>query len=55
MGFHENCLLADNSHEISYFIFFRKLGEMWQNLLSAAVMIGALRVKVMSYMCVTES
>ena len=27
--------------------FFRKLGKMSQNLLSAAVMIGALRVKVL--------
>ena len=25
MIFHENCLLADNSHEISYLIFFSKL------------------------------
>ena len=48
MIFHENCLLADNSHEISYLIFFipyffRKLGRMSQNLSSAAVVIGALR------------
>ena len=41
---HENRLLADDSHEISYFIFFRKLGKMSQNLPSAAVVIGALRV-----------
>ena len=38
--------LADDSHEISYLIFFRKLGKMSQNLSSAAVVIGALRVKV---------
>ena len=44
MIFHENCLLADNSHEISYLIFFRKLGKKSQNLWSAAVVIGALRV-----------
>ena len=44
MIFHENRLLADDSHEISYFIFFRKLGKMSQNLSSAAVVIGALRV-----------
>ena len=44
MIFHENCMLADNSHEISYLIFFRKLGKMSQNLSSAAVVIGALRV-----------
>ena len=46
MIFHENCLLADDSHEISYLIFFRKLGEMSQNLSSAAVVIGVLRVKL---------
>ena len=42
---HENRLLADNSHEISYLIFFRKLQKMLRNLSSAAVVIGALRVK----------
>ena len=46
MIFHENCLLADNSYKISYLIFFRKLGKMWQNLSSAAVVIGVLRVKL---------
>ena len=45
MVFHENHLLADDSHEISYFIFFRKLKKMSQNLSSAAVVIGAFRVK----------
>ena len=44
MIFHENCLLADSSHEISYLIFFRKLGKMSENLSSAAVVIGALSV-----------
>ena len=44
MIFHENCLPADNSHEISYLIF-KKLGKMLQNLSSAAVVIGAIRVK----------
>ena len=45
MIFHENLLLADNSHEISYLIFFsKKLGKMLQNLSSAAVVIGTLRV-----------
>ena len=48
MIFHENCLLADDSHEISYLIFFRKLEKMPQNLSSAAVVIGALRDKVVS-------
>ena len=42
--FHENGLLADDSHEISYLIFFHKSGMMSQNLSSAAVMIGSLRV-----------
>ena len=44
MIFHENRLLADDSHEIAYLIFFRKLGKMSQNLSSAAFVIGALRV-----------
>ena len=43
MIFHENRLLADDSHEISYLIF-QKLGKMSQNL-SSDVVIGALRVK----------
>ena len=45
MIFHENCLLADNSLEIPYLIFFQKSGKMSENLSSAAVVIGALRVK----------
>ena len=45
MIFHENRLLADDSHEKSYLIFFRKLGKMSRNLSSAAVVIGELRVK----------
>ena len=45
MVFHENRLLADDSHEISYLVFFQKLGKMSLNLSSAAVVIGALRVK----------
>ena len=47
MIFHENHLLADDSHEISYLIFFRKLGKISQNLSSAAVVIDALRVKTL--------
>ena len=43
MIFNENRLLAEDSHEISYLIFFRKLGKMLENLSSAAVVIGALR------------
>ena len=42
--FHENRLLADDSHEILYLIFFEKIGKMLQNLSSAAVVIGVLRV-----------
>ena len=45
MIFHEICLLADDSHEISYLISLRKLGMTSQNVSSAAVVIGALRVK----------
>ena len=44
MIFHENRLPADDSHEISYLIFLLILGRMSQNLSSAAVVIGALRV-----------
>ena len=36
MIFHENRLLTDDSHEISYLIFFGKLGKMLQNLSSTA-------------------
>ena len=43
MIFHENRLLVDDSHEISYLVF-KKLGNMSQILSSAAVVIGALRV-----------
>ena len=45
MIFHENHLLADDSHVISYLIFVKKLRKMSNNLSSAAVVIGALRVK----------
>ena len=43
MIFHENRLLAEDSHEISYFIF-SKIKKDVINLSSAAVVIGALRV-----------
>ena len=43
MIFHENRLLADDSHEISYFIFFDN--QETCRKISAAVVIGALRVK----------
>ena len=39
MIFHENRLLADESHEISY--LFSKMGKMFKNLSSAAVVIDA--------------
>ena len=45
MIFHVNCLLADDSHEISFLISFEKLGKMLQNLSSSAVVIGPVRVK----------
>ena len=38
-------IFQDESHQISYLIFLRKLGKMSQNLSSAAVVIGVLRVK----------
>ena len=44
MIFHENRLLADDSHELSFLMSLKKLGKMLQNLSSAAVLIGALRV-----------
>ena len=47
MIFHEIRLLANNSQEISFLISYKKIGKMSQNLSSAAVMIGALRVKEM--------
>ena len=50
MIFHEKHLLADDSHEILYLIFFRKLGKMSQNLLSAAVVIGALGLVIFVYL-----
>ena len=45
MIFHENRLLACDSHEIAY-LFFSKLERMSQNLSSAAVVIGAIRVNL---------
>ena len=48
MIFHENCLPTDDSHEIAY-LFFRKFGKMSKNLSSAAVVICALRVKIIYF------
>ena len=45
MILHENHLLTDDSHEISYLIFFRKLGKLSENLPSAAVVIDDLMVE----------
>ena len=42
MIFHENRLLADDSHEISFLISFEN-----EDLSSVAVVIGALRVKIL--------
>ena len=54
MIFHENRLPADDSHEISYLICFRKLGEMSQDLSSTAVAIGPVRVKHICFVCSKE-
>ena len=52
MIFYENRLLADDSYVISYLIFFENWKKMSQNLSSAAVVIGALRVKnTMLFVC----
>ena len=45
MIFHENRLLADDFHEISYLIF-SKIGQDFAKFVSAAVVIGALRVNL---------
>ena len=42
MIFHENRLLADDSHELSY-LFISKIGKDVAKFSSAAVVIGALR------------
>ena len=39
MVFHENRLPADDFHDISYLIFFQKLGKMLKSLSSAAVVV----------------
>ena len=54
MIFHENRLLTDDSQEISY-LFFQKLRKMLQNLSSAAVVIGALRVKQLKLFCPSKN
>ena len=47
MIFHENRLLADDSHEISYLIFSKTRKDV-ANLSSAAVVIGTLWVNFSS-------
>ena len=46
MIFHENRLLADDSHVIYLTLFLSKIGKMSQNLSSVAVVIGPLRLNV---------
>ena len=43
MIFHENLLLADDSHEVSYLNFFLILEKISQNLSSAAVVMSGSR------------
>ena len=50
MIFYENRLLTDDSHEIPFLIFCPKIGKMLHNLPSAAVVIGAFRVKRSKWM-----
>ena len=46
MIFHENSLPADDSHEISHFIFFKNW-ERCRNMSSSAVEVCILRVKLL--------
>ena len=48
MIFYKNRLLAEGSHEISFF-FFQKFGKVWQKLISVAVVIGSLRVNLLAH------
>ena len=57
MIFHENRLLVDDSHLLAddshvhiITYFCRKLGKMSEKLSSAAVLIGALRVKKLIFL-----
>ena len=54
MIFHENRLLAHDSHEISFHYFCRKLGKLLQ-MSSAAASIGALRVNYQEQCCMTAT
>ena len=53
--FYENRLLADDSHEISYLILFEIWGKISQNLLSAAVVTGVLRVSSAGCCCILQA
>ena len=53
MILHENCLLAILM-KYHIFFFFQKLIKMSQNLLSAAVVISALRVRLLVSIHTTE-
>ena len=55
MIFHENRLLADDSHEISIHFFSRKFGKMLRILSSAAFVFGALRVNVLQNVFTSEA
>ena len=48
MIFHENRLLADVSHEIALPYFGRKIRKKSQKLSSAAIVTGALRIKMLT-------
>ena len=52
MIFYENRPLAVDSHEISYLIFSKIEKDVEKNLSSAAVVIGALRVKWVIMVCI---
>ena len=45
MIFHDNHLLADDSHEILHLFFCWKLGNMLQNFSSVSVVVGTLSVE----------
>ena len=47
MIFHDNRQLADDSHDISYLIFFENWERFRKKLSSAAVVTGALRVNTL--------
>ena len=46
MIFHENCLLADNSHEISFLICYYEKAAKFEIVVCCKIIGGALRVKI---------